>query len=68
MALAWILTQGEDIVPIPGTKRIKYLDENLGALGVRLTSDDLAQIDAAFPAGSTAGARYPAHSLQAVNR
>jgi aryl-alcohol dehydrogenase-like predicted oxidoreductase len=68
MALAWILAQGDDVVPIPGTKRIKYLDENFGALGVRLTADDLAQIDAAFPAGSTAGARYPAHSLQAVNR
>jgi len=68
MALAWILAQGDDIVPIPGTKRAMYLDENLGALAIKLTADDLAQIDAAFPAGSTAGARYPAHSMQAVNR
>jgi len=47
---------------------MKYLDENLGALGVRLTPDDLGQIDAAFPAGATAGERYPAHAMQAVNR
>jgi aryl-alcohol dehydrogenase-like predicted oxidoreductase len=68
LALAWVVAQGGDVVPIPGTKRMKYLDENLGALGVRLTPDDLGQIDAAFPAGATAGERYPAHAMQAVNR
>jgi aryl-alcohol dehydrogenase-like predicted oxidoreductase len=67
LALAWVVAQGKDMVPIPGTKRIKYLDENLGALQVRLTPDDLREIDEAFPAGSTAGERYPAHSMQAVN-
>ncbi len=68
LALAWLLAQGEDIVPIPGTKRRAYLEENLGALDVTLTDGDLARIDAAAPQGSTAGERYPAHSLQAVNR
>src|SRR5665213_2340963 len=68
MALAWVLAQGGDIVPIPGTKRAKYLDENLGAADVRLTPDDLRQIEAAFPAGSTAGERYSVQSMQAVDR
>jgi aryl-alcohol dehydrogenase-like predicted oxidoreductase len=68
MALAWVVAQGRDIVPIPGTKRIKYLDENLGALDVRLTADDLRQIDTAFPAGATAGERYTPQAMQAVNR
>ena len=68
LALAWVLAQGDDIVPIPGTKRTKYLDENLGAAAVRLTPDDLRQIDAAFPAGATAGDRYAAQAMQAVNR
>jgi aryl-alcohol dehydrogenase-like predicted oxidoreductase len=68
LALAWVLARGQDIVPIPGTKRIKYLDENLGAIDVRLTSDDLEQIDAVLPAGLTSGDRYGAHAMQAVNR
>jgi len=68
LALAWVMAQGSDIVPIPGTKRLKYLDENLGALDIRLTRDDLGQIDATFPAGSAAGERYPAQSMQAVDR
>jgi aryl-alcohol dehydrogenase-like predicted oxidoreductase len=68
LALAWVVAQGADVVPIPGTKRARYLDENLGALEVRLSPQDLADIDAALPAGSTSGDRYPAHSMQAVNR
>src|SRR5262245_39312340 len=68
LALAWVLSWGEDVVPIPGTKRVKYLDENLGALRVRLTPDELAQIDAILPAGAAAGDRYGAQAMQAVNR
>jgi len=68
LALAWVLAQGDDIVPIPGTKRAKYLDENLGALSVRLTPADLGRIDAVVPAGLASGDRYPAHSMAAVNR
>ena len=63
-----MLAQGQDIVPIPGTKRVKYLDENLGALDVRLTPEELAQIDAILPPGSASGERYPAQAMQAVNR
>ncbi|CAM3804857.1 aldo/keto reductase [Deinococcus frigens] len=58
LALAWVLAQGQHIVPIPGTKRVKYLEENLGALNVVLTPDDLARIDAAFPPGVATGGRY----------
>jgi aryl-alcohol dehydrogenase-like predicted oxidoreductase len=58
LALAWVLAQGEDVVPIPGTKRIPYLDENLGALDVELTAGDLAAIEAAFPRDVAAGGRY----------
>jgi aryl-alcohol dehydrogenase-like predicted oxidoreductase len=68
LALAWVLAQGPDIVPIPGTKRAKYLDENLGAVTVQLTSAELDQIDAILPAGQASGDRYPAHAMQAVNR
>jgi aryl-alcohol dehydrogenase-like predicted oxidoreductase len=60
LALAWVTAQGEDVVPIPGTKRRKYLLENLGALEVRLTAEELAEIDAIFPKGSFLGARYAA--------
>lgn len=67
-ALAWVLARGEDVVPIPGTKRAKYLDENLGALKVRLTADDLAQIDAVLPMGAAAGERYQPQAMQTVNR
>ena len=68
LALAWVLAQGTDIVPIPGTKRLHYLEENIGALGVRLSHGDLSRIDGVLPAGSTSGDRYPTHSMQAVNR
>jgi aryl-alcohol dehydrogenase-like predicted oxidoreductase len=68
LALAWVLAQGDDIVPIPGTKRVKYLDDNLGAVHVNLTEDDLAQIDAILPAGAAAGARGPAQAMQTIDR
>jgi aryl-alcohol dehydrogenase-like predicted oxidoreductase len=58
LALAWVLHQGEDVVPIPGTKRVKYLEENVGALDVELTDEDLRRLDEAAPAGAAAGARY----------
>jgi len=68
LALAWVLAKGEDIVPIPGTKRIRYLDDNIGALDVKLSSDDLKRLDAILPPGAAAGQRYPAHSMATVNR
>jgi aryl-alcohol dehydrogenase-like predicted oxidoreductase len=68
LTLAWVLAQGEDIVPIPGTKRLKSLHDNLGAVNVRLTADDLAQIDAILPAGAAAGARLDAQSMQRIDR
>jgi aryl-alcohol dehydrogenase-like predicted oxidoreductase len=67
LALAWVLAQGDDIVPIPGTKRRKYLEENVGALDLELTSEDLRRIEEAFPRDATAGARYPEHMMQLVN-
>ena len=67
LALAWVLAQGEDIVPIPGTKRIKYLEENLGAIEVRLTADERKQIDAILPPGSVSGERYHERAMKAVN-
>jgi aryl-alcohol dehydrogenase-like predicted oxidoreductase len=67
LALAWVLVQGNDIVPIPGTKRRKYLEENLGALNVKLTPEDLQRIDEVFPRDATAGARYPEHMMNLVN-
>ena len=68
LALAWVLAQGEDIVPIPGTKRRRYLEDNLGALDVELNADDLARIDAALPQGAASGTRYPAATMASVNR
>ena len=68
LALAWVMGQGDDIVPIPGTKRARFLDENLGALAVRLSPEEMRQIDAVLPPGVTAGERYPSQSMQAVNR
>lgn len=66
LALAWVLAQGQHIVPIPGTRRLRNLDENLGALDVRLTDEELQEIDAVFPAGVSAGARYPEGMMQLV--
>jgi aryl-alcohol dehydrogenase-like predicted oxidoreductase len=68
LALAWVLAQGDDVVPIPGTKRRKYLEENLEALDVKLTKEDLASIDAVAPKGAAAGPRYPEAMMAAVNR
>jgi aryl-alcohol dehydrogenase-like predicted oxidoreductase len=68
LALAWVLAQGDDIVPIPGTKRRKYLQENVGALDVALTNKDLARIDEVAPQEAVAGARYPNWAMKAVNR
>jgi aryl-alcohol dehydrogenase-like predicted oxidoreductase len=68
LALAWVLAQGKDIVPIPGTKRRKYLEENVGALAVELTPADLARIDRAFPRGAASGERYAPKPLLAVTR
>ncbi|MER2518274.1 MAG: aldo/keto reductase [Candidatus Accumulibacter phosphatis] len=67
-ALAWVLAQGDDIVPIPGTKRRKYLEENAGALALRLTPVQMAALDEAFPFNAAAGERYPANMMGAVNR
>jgi aryl-alcohol dehydrogenase-like predicted oxidoreductase len=59
LALAWVLSRGDDVVPIPGTKRRSYLEENAGAVEVELTADDLESLEEAFPKGATAGERYP---------
>jgi aryl-alcohol dehydrogenase-like predicted oxidoreductase len=67
LALAWVLAQGEEIVPIPGTKRRKYLEENVGGFDVQLTAKDLRRIEEVFPRDATAGARYPVHMMQLVN-
>jgi aryl-alcohol dehydrogenase-like predicted oxidoreductase len=66
VALAWLLAQGEDVVPIPGTKRRGHLEENVAALNVRLDDSELAKLDEAFPPGITAGDRYPAGQMKRV--
>jgi aryl-alcohol dehydrogenase-like predicted oxidoreductase len=68
LALAWVLAQGDDLVPIPGTKRRRYLDENIAALEVRLTPAQLAALDAVFPPNAAAGERYPPVMMGALNR
>ena len=67
LALAWVLAQGDDLVPIPGTKRVDRLEENLGALDVILTPDDLGRIAAVFPAGAAEGERYPVAAMSTLN-
>ncbi|WP_122418446.1 aldo/keto reductase [Pseudomonas viridiflava] len=68
LALAWVLAQGDDIIPIPGTKQRKYLESNVAAASVELSKDELAQMDAIFPAeGAVAGERYSAESMKFVN-
>jgi len=67
LALAWVLAQGEDLVPIPGTKHIRYLDDNIGALDVHLSEDELKEIDAVFPRDAAAGTRYPEAMMRRVN-
>lgn len=68
LALAWVLAQGDDIVPIPGTKHVKYLDQNVGALDVALSQEDLKRLDAILPPGAAAGERYHARGMETVNR
>jgi len=68
LALAWVLAQGPDIVPIPGTKKRRYLDENVGALAIRLTPTHLRAIDAVFTINAAAGDRYPAASMGTIDR
>jgi aryl-alcohol dehydrogenase-like predicted oxidoreductase len=68
LALAWVLAQGGDMAPIPGTKRRAYLEENLGSLRVELTASDLARIDEAAPQGAAAGPRYPEAAMRSVGR
>ena len=68
LALAWVLAQGEDIVPIPGTKRRKYLEENAAALDVKLTPEDMRRLAEAFPHGAASGQRYTEQMMKAVNQ
>jgi aryl-alcohol dehydrogenase-like predicted oxidoreductase len=68
LALAWVLAQGDDIVPIPGTKRRQYLEENFGALDIRLTPEELTDVDSLIPPGAAAGSRYSEPGMRAINR
>lgn len=68
LALAWVLKQGDDIVPIPGTKRSRYLEENVHALAVELTAGELADIESAFPKGAVRGGRYTERGMKLLNR
>ena len=67
LALAWVLSRGDDIVPIPGTTRRTHLDENLASVDIRLTERELGQLDAAFPRNVAAGDRYPEGGMRNVN-
>jgi aryl-alcohol dehydrogenase-like predicted oxidoreductase len=68
LAVAWVLAQGEDIVPIPGTKRRMFLEDNVGAMDVHLSAGDLRRINEVFPSGAAAGERYPEHVMKLVNQ
>jgi aryl-alcohol dehydrogenase-like predicted oxidoreductase len=68
LALAWVLAKGEDLVPIPGTKRRKYLEENAAAVDIRLSSADIAELEAAVPQNEIAGERYAAAAMNAIDR
>jgi aryl-alcohol dehydrogenase-like predicted oxidoreductase len=68
LALAWVLAQGEDVAPIPGTKRRKYLEQNLAAADIHLTAQELARINEAAPHGAASGARYPEQAMAALDR
>jgi aryl-alcohol dehydrogenase-like predicted oxidoreductase len=68
LALAWVLAQGEDVVPIPGTKRVRYLDENIAALDVKLSAEDLRRLDEILPPGAASGQRYHERGMETVNR
>jgi aryl-alcohol dehydrogenase-like predicted oxidoreductase len=67
LAIAWVMAQGEDIVPIPGTKRRKYLEDNCAAAEIHLSAAELEQLDTAAPKGVTAGPRYPEAAMRRVN-
>ena len=67
LALAWVLAQGDDIVPIPGTKRRKYIEENSASVDVKLTPDDLRRLDRIFPSGAAAGLRYSEQMMTLIN-
>jgi aryl-alcohol dehydrogenase-like predicted oxidoreductase len=67
LALAWVLAQGDDIVPIPGTKRRKYLEENAVAVDLKLTAEDLRRLSEVFPSGAASGLRYPEHMMNLIN-
>src|SRR5947209_9527860 len=68
LALAWVLGKGDDIVPIPGTKRRTFLEQNVAAIDIRLTADDVRRIAEVIPVGAASGMRYPEHMMQSVNR
>ena len=68
LALAWVLAQGDDIVPIPGTKRRSYLEQNVDALNVALSAEDLARLNEIMAPGAASGTRYAAPQMQALNR
>jgi aryl-alcohol dehydrogenase-like predicted oxidoreductase len=68
LALAWVLAQRDSIVPIPGTKKVKYLEENVLALKINLSDEDLKRLDEAAPIGFTKGPRYPERAMSGVNR
>ncbi len=67
LALAWVLAQGNDIAPIPGTKKVKYLEENAAAVNIKLSADDLKRLDRVAPPGVAAGLRYPEAAMKSVN-
>ncbi len=67
IAIAWVLSRGDDVVPIPGTKRVKYLEENVAAAEIELTEDDLRRLDEAFPVGAAEGERYPAEAMKGLS-
>jgi len=67
LALAWVIAKGDDIVPIPGTKRVKYLEENAGAVAVKLSPAEVAEIDAIFPPDSAVGDRYASNMMGSIN-
>ncbi|HET7000756.1 MAG TPA: aldo/keto reductase, partial [Puia sp.] len=68
LAIAWVLAQGEDIITIPGTKHIKYLEENIASENVQLTWQDLQSIESIMPAGVVSGTRYPEMQMNTLNR
>ena len=68
LALAWLLSRGQDIFPIPGTKHVNRLEENVGALQIPLTAEEAVRLDSAFPMGAAAGTRYPEQAMKAVHR